>query len=285
MNECMNIFGLIGFPLGHSFSPFIHNTIYKHLNINAAYTLFEVEKSNLHNAVNSMRILNIKGANITIPYKEEVLSCLDTISDDALCIGAVNTIENDHGHLKGYNTDYAGFTKSLEINKIDISNKDIMVIGAGGAARPVALSLLKSGSNVHLFGRDLQKVRSFESSFKSKYNSIFSYDLKNISEMVRLLKPYMVVNCTPLGMKGYDDSMIFKDLDIKGNVEVFYDLVYNPQVTRFQSLGKSCGCKIISGIDMLLLQAFESIKIWTGYTVDYDYGKKLLYKEGFNLNM
>lgn len=285
MERDTNIFGLMGFPLGHSLSPFIHNTIYKHLNINGVYTLFQIEESKLPDAFNALKVLNIKGINITIPYKEKALSYLNEISDDALSIGAVNTIVNENGLLKGYNTDYIGFGKSLKVNDINIINKDIFVIGTGGAARSVTLYLLKNNARVHIFGRNSQKLTDFKKFFENKYRNIVSYDLNDIGCSLRLVKPHMIINCTPSGMKGNLSTLSLNFDDIKGNVDVFYDLVYNPLKTQFMSVGDMCSCKVVTGMDMLLLQAFESIYIWTGKTIDYEYGKHLLEREGLIKNM
>ena len=281
----LSIFGLMGFPLGHSLSPFIHNTVYKYLSINGVYTLFQIEENKLTDAFNALKVLNIKGMNITIPYKEKALSYLDEISDEAQSIGAVNTIVNDKGFLKGYNTDYMGFGKSLKVNNIDIINKDIFLIGAGGAARSVALYLLKNNARVHIFGRNPQKISNFKKFFENKFRNIVSYDLNDIGSNLRSVKPYMIINCTPSGMKGNLSTLSLNPDDIKGNVDVFYDLVYNPLKTQFMALGDMCSCKVVSGIDMLLLQAFEAIYIWTGRTIDYEYGKHLLEREGLIKNM
>jgi shikimate dehydrogenase len=107
----------------------------------------------------------------------------------------------------------------------------------------------------------------------------------SIEENIKDIKPYMIVNCTPIGMKGYGYRFDINKRVIAGNVEILYDLVYNPYITDFLAFGKSCGCKIISGIDMLLLQAFASIKIWTGKEIDFIYGKNILQQEGIIKNM
>lgn len=269
------IFGLLGYPLGHSFSPGFHNGIYKMHNINAVYKLFEVDEQSLEDAVRGIRALNISGANVTIPYKEKIIDYLDDISDEARRIGAVNTIKNENGLLKGYNTDYYGFKKSIDVNNLHITGQEVFVIGNGGAAKPVILSLLDMGCKIHVFGRDMGKLERLKSFFTNSKCDIEIKNLRDINHCVELIKPYMLVNCTPVGMHGIGGDLPLHRDSIEGNVKAFYDLVYNPLETDFLTLAKSCKCEAISGIDMLYLQALESIRIWTGKKIDY-LGKKLV---------
>lgn len=285
MKRNTDVLGLVGYPLGHSLSPLIHNTIYKKYGINCIYTLFETIPDKLRFRIEDIRSQDIKGVNVTIPFKEKIIEYIDELDESSSGIGAVNTILNENGVLKGYNTDYYGFLKSLELHKIDIRSRDIFVTGSGGAAKSVCQGLLKSGSKVYVFGRDAEKTQKLCSNYSQFNNDIFPCELSNIDENIAEIKPYMIVNCTPVGMKGYGGSLDIKSSSIKGNVEVLYDLVYNPSLTSFLALGKECGCRIVSGIDMLLLQAFASIKIWTGKEIDIIIGKKILQQEGILTNM
>lgn len=280
MKDEVSIFGILGYPLSHSLSPQIHNCIYKKFGINASYSFFEARETDIEDYVEKIRLKIIKGVNVTMPYKQRIMKHLDCIDDEAAIIGAVNTVANENGRITGYNTDYFGFAKSLLYNKIDASGKDIFMIGAGGAARAVALSLIKCNSKIHVFARDIKKASDFCKSFSNLSSSIKYYDLGAISKHIGTIKPYMIINCTPAGMKGYGGSIPLNTSDIMNNTSILYDLVYNPPATEFLSLGLSCGCRVISGMDMLILQAFEAIKIWTGKVIDFSYGKKLLYNEG-----
>lgn len=203
----VDIFALLGYPLGHSYSPEIHNTIYKANNINAVYTLFEVADGELENAVKGIKALGIKGVNVTIPYKEKIIGYLDVLNEEALKIGAVNTIKNEHGILKGYNTDYYGFKGSLEKNDVDAHEKDVFVIGSGGASKPVILCLLNNGCSVHLFARDENKMMDLKNVF-SHYGHIDINYLNDINENIKKIKPFMLVNCTPVGIHGYGYEVI-----------------------------------------------------------------------------
>jgi shikimate dehydrogenase len=275
-----NIFGLLGYPLGHSLSPAIHNCIYKYYGINATYKLFEEKETDIESIVEKIRHKIVNGINVTIPYKQKIIGYLDHIDNESAIIGAVNTVTNENGIITGYNTDYLGFTKSLLYNGIDTAGMDVFIIGAGGGARSVALSLINANSMIYVFARNMEKASGFCKSFINLSSSIKFYDLNSISDHIRLIKPYMVVNCTPAGMKGYNGRIPLNTDDIIGNTSILYDLIYNPPITEFLTLGLSCGCNIISGMDMLILQAFEAVKIWFGTEVDFSYGKKLLLKEG-----
>lgn len=281
----MEILGLLGHPLGHSLSPAIHNTIYKHYNLDAGYTLFDVTEEKLPDAINAIKVMNIKGTNVTIPYKEKVIKYLDYINENAVVIGAVNTIFNNNGFLEGYNTDYAGFKNSLEYNGIDIGNKDVFVIGTGGASKAIIQCLGNCNSRVHIIGRDLNKALGLKDFFEDKHKEMYCFGLDEINFKIRSIRPYMIVNCTPVGMKGFGGTLGFNKNDIKNNVRVLYDIVYNPMITEFLHMGKESGCKLVSGMDMLISQALESIYIWTGKKIDFIDGKKLLAKEGIVGNL
>lgn len=285
MQNNTDILGLVGYPLGHSLSPLIHNSIYKNYGINSVYTLFETLPYELHSTVESIRSLSIKGVNVTIPFKESIIEYLDELDNSSSSIGAVNTIINENGVLKGYNTDYYGFSKSLELQHVNTSGRNVFIIGSGGAAKSAAFSLLKNGSRVYIFNRSIEKAEKLCSNYSLFQDNITPCELAYIDESIIRIKPYMIVNCTPVGMKGYGGSLNIKSSSIKGNVEVLYDLVYNPHITSFLSLGEACGCRSVSGIDMLLLQAFASIKIWTGKEIDLIIGKNILQQEGIFNNM
>lgn len=273
-------FGLLGYPLGHSLSPAIHNCIYKHYGIHASYKLYETEIGRLPNIVEELRASNIKGINVTIPYKEMIIKSIDRLDDVSYSTGAVNTVLGKDGILEGYNTDFEGFKRSLQVNGIDVYQKDVFVIGAGGAAKSIVYCLLEKCSNVHIFGRDMNKAGAFACFFKNSSHIAGVHEIKDLQYFIQFCKPFMIINCTPIGMKGYGGSLPLSLDTLWGSARILYDLVYNPGITEFLSLGKKCGCCTVSGMDMLILQAFESIRIWTGERIDFGHGKKLLDMEG-----
>ena len=150
----MNFYGVLGEKLPHTISPEIHEEVFSLLNIDGAYKIFEVEKNDLCKVADSLRVLKIKGTNVTIPYKQDIMKYLDEISDEAQKIGAINTINLKDNKLYGYNTDYYGFGTIIEKNNVELKDKSVMVLGTGGASKAVVTYLLDSGVNkVYLVSR------------------------------------------------------------------------------------------------------------------------------------
>ena len=149
INSDSDLYCIFGNPVRHSKSPAIHNEWFKHYNINAAYLAFEV--NDISNAITAMKTLNIQGASVTLPFKESVMDCLDHIDENALQIGAVNTIINKNGILSGFNTDFKAAIKPLK--SFGIKNKKVCIIGAGGAAKAVAYGIKKNRGNLTIINR------------------------------------------------------------------------------------------------------------------------------------
>jgi shikimate dehydrogenase len=247
----MDYYGLIGVKLSHSLSPKIHNKIFEILNIQAMYKLFEIPTEDIHSCINTIRILKIKGVNVTIPYKQLIIEDLDELSIEAKRIGAVNTIVNHNGILTGYNTDYFGFKAMLLKNSIDITGKTAVVLGTGGSARAV-LTCLKDLEAKKIFSvtRDMQEKKSMPDDIEViDYN-----ELKNI-------KGYVLINTTPVGMYPKAGLSPVSE-NIIDNYECLVDLIYNPKETEFLRLGKKLEKFTCGGLHMLLWQAFKAQEIW-----------------------
>ncbi len=262
------LLGLIGHPIKHSYSPFIHNAAFEIKKLDYIYLPFDVTKSNLKSAIKGMSILGIQGFNVTIPHKENILDMLNTISEEASIIGAVNTVVNDHGELNGYNTDVYGVTETLAPYKKDISGSVISVIGAGGATRAVLYSLIRNykPKKIYLINRNEQKAESLKNYFreKIKFDSIetkelFPPDLVEIFQGSKL-----IINATSVGMfPEVDDSVTDLGESFKKG-QIVFDLVYNPIKTKFLKLAHQQGAEILDGLSMLINQAAKSFELWTG---------------------
>lgn len=260
INSKTYLTGLIGNPVEHSLSPEIHNFMFAETKENGIYLAFKVEKENIKKSLEGMKSLGIKGFNVTIPHKEEVLSSLDFISEEVKAIKACNTIFNNDGKLEGYNTDYLGFLKTLEEEGFQIEGKNIAVLGAGGASRAILWALKNNKpSNVDIFNRNLDKAKNLIDEFEIKNSRAFLLtDFKNHS-----LKYDLIINTTSVGMGELkDQSPIEENVELKKEV-ILYDLIYNPSKTKFLEIGASSNLKIINGLDMLLYQAILSFQIWT----------------------
>lgn len=261
----MEFYGLVGEKLPHSLSPKIHNTLFKALNIQGAYKLFEVEREDLGKAIDSLKILKIKGVNVTIPYKQDVMKYLDFISEEAKKIGAVNTICLEDGKLFGYNTDYFGFGTIIKNNNVDIKDNIAMVLGNGGAAKAVITYLLDQGiKKIYLVSR------------KKKDNIPYNDErvkVKSYEEIVDI-KGGILINTTPLGMYPHIDETPVGE-GIINNFETLIDIIYNPKETRFLKIGKSLNKKVCGGIEMLVGQAIKAEEIWQGYSLENEITEEL----------
>lgn len=255
----MEFYGLIGEKLGHSISPQIHNMAFNMLGIEGAYKLFEIPKDRIASLGESIKTLSIKGVNVTIPYKQEVLGQLDFISDEARNIGAVNTIALKDGKLYGYNTDYYGFGMMLEHNNIETKGKIAVVLGNGGAAKAVNAYLLDSGvEELYLVSRN-----------KNASNDNRRIKLIDYDDLKKLDGGDILINTTPLGMyPKVGISPVGEEVISKFNNIV--DIIYNPEETEFIRIGRKLGKVTCSGLYMLVGQAIKSEEIWQDKDIDKD---------------
>lgn len=235
-------FGLIGYPLGHSWSKEIHAYFNPY-----SYELFEIEPSNLKRFMEEKQF---DGINVTIPYKQEVMQYLDAIDEVAEKIGAVNCIVNENGKLKGYNTDYAGFQTMLIENNIDVKGKCVAVLGTGGASKAVSLALQDLGASVTLVSRT------------KKENAITYAQLYQHEDKYQVL-----VNTTPVGMYPNTDAL---PIDIKQfhHLEAVVDVIANPLRTRLQFEAKCAGIRTLGGFEMLVRQAFVADEYFLNKKLD-----------------
>ena len=275
-----DIVGLIGHPVEHSFSPPMHNSAFDALGMDYAYVAFDVDPQDLQSAVEGAKSLNIKGFNVTIPHKIEVMQFLDEIDEVAALIGAVNTI--DFKELKGYNTDGIGAVKAIE-EVTPIKGKNVVVAGAGGASRAISFYLAKYGAeSLTILNRNVEKAQSLAGDVSGS-GLIDDVKADSISEISGYLKDAdILVDTTPIGMHpNIDDEPIASADDMHEDLVVF-DAVYNPNETVLLKEAIKVGAKPVYGIKMLLYQGAESFKIWTGRDAPVDVMEKAL-KDTLNL--
>lgn len=263
------VIGLLGHPLKHSLSPFIHNIACDLMNLDYIYLPFDVLHSNLKDALKGMLALGIKGFNVTIPHKESIISYLNEISEEASTIGSVNTIVNDNNKLIGYNTDVHGVMETLSMYKDEIGGNVVSVLGSGGASRAVIYSLVRNfkPSDINIINRTEQRAESLKRYFsdKIKFENFHVYELVPPDLTEVLQTSALIINTTPVGMNpDNDDSVI--DLKSAFNKEqIVFDLVYNPVKSKLLQLASEQGARTINGIDMLVAQAAKSFELWTGH--------------------
>ena len=276
INSNTNTIWLLGHPIKHSFSPTIHNYLFEKYSENNIYVCFDVKEDKLKDCVYGIKGLDIKGCNVTIPHKVNIIKYLDSIDDNAKLIGAVNTIKNKGGILKGYNTDGRGFVKSILDKDYDIKNKKVMIIGAGGACRSIAIEMASQGvSSIEIRISRLDRVYEIIVSLYKYINSVSNCS-KVALDSNCLMDIDILINTTPIGMES-DLCPIDTNIVIDKKLLVC-DIVYKPQDTVFLKWAKKNNLEIIYGIDMLINQALEAFYIWTGINPcneDFRYIKKL----------
>lgn len=262
INWNTSLYCLIGNPIDKSLSPIIHNEIFKILGKNSIYLAFNVEESKLKDVIEGLKAINVEGFNVTIPYKKEIIKYLDDLYPEAKTLGAVNTVKNQNGKLIGFNTDGDGFFETLVDNEIDITDKNVLLLGAGGAAYAIAITLSKKGiGSIHIANRTREKAISLEKEIK-KVNPNFittTGDLKldNINKKAIDI----IINATSIGMYPMENLSPIELNGFKENI-VVYDIVYKPRESKLIKDAKSRGYKTINGISMLLKQAILSQKVW-----------------------
>ncbi|MBF0336457.1 MAG: shikimate dehydrogenase [Nitrospirae bacterium] len=246
--------GLLGYPVEHSLSPAMHNAGFNHLGLDYCYLGFPVHPDALGDAVRGLRALNFAGVNVTVPHKEKVIPLLDEIDEEANFIGAVNTVLNTGGVLRGFNTDGRGFYRSLTESGVVIQGKKVFIVGAGGASRAVAYYLCKEAASVHIFDIDRGKLDTLVGDLRRINQAVYSEaSLSGISASD------IVLNATPLGLKN-DDPTPF-DLAQLNPSQVVYDLIYTE--TPLQRYAGELGCKTLNGLSMLFWQGVLAFEVWT----------------------
>lgn len=270
IDAATQLIALIGHPVEHSLSPRMHNGIYRCMNINSIYMAFDVLPENIGQAVYGFCALQVRGFNVTVPHKQAVMPYLDAIDQTAALIGAVNTVANDKGRLIGYNTDGSGFMRSLAYRGIDVRGRDVLLLGAGGAARAVASALAIHGAgSVTIANRTPDKAAALADDINRRIGGNVCSGA-SLSDIGSISRPYMLINATSAGMWPHvESSPLPADYNLSG-IEVVYDLIYNPERTLLLKKAEEHGCMGVNGLDMLIWQAIEAIRIWFGIDVPYE---------------
>lgn len=303
-------FGLIANPVEHTMSPFIHKMFYDKGKIDAVYVPFQVEKNRLEEGIKGIRSLGIAGANISVPHKIEALTYIDEIDFFANMIGAVNTICIEKDKIVGYNTDWIGLAMAFKYENLSLLHRDIVIIGAGGAARAAAFMSAKLGARlITIINRTKAKADDILQSIQKNYEEVMKYQHKTIDTFVAWqeklnidmskrdekqeenhspikLKSYdmaslkehytqlpnksIVIQTTPIGMYPEIEYTPIQEVEFFRKVDFIMEIIYNPRETKFLQIGKKQGIAYANGLPMLFFQAAKSFEIWTGITFEED---------------
>ena len=255
--------GVIGDPIEHSLSPFMHNAAFAHLKLDFVFLAFRVKAAGLEDAVRGVLGLGIHGLNVTMPHKSAVLKYVDEVDSTVKFLGAANTILNKNGKLIGYNTDGVGALKALTENGVSLNRKKVLLLGAGGAAKAIAFSLAKEVGELVILNRSSEKAKTLAESLGMKFDrKIFVGSLSSSSIQKNLADSDVLINATSVGMAPKTGETLVQRRWLKPDLCVM-DIVYNPLETKLAKDAKAVGARVVSGVEMLLHQGAVSFEIWT----------------------
>ena len=263
--------GIIGYPLGHSISAVIQKAGLNSIGEDVQYDVMETSPEDLVDRIKFIKTNGYQGFNVTIPLKVPVSLFLTDIDDYANIAGCVNTVKvSDNKEFYGYNTDIYGFKKAIP-EEVDLNGKTAGILGTGGAARAAVVGLAEKGvKNIDFYTRNIVNSHQTVNYVRAKFPEI-DFNVYQIQNMRSLQDTSILVNATPIGMKGYmADQMAleYRDFDTLKSDAIVYDIVYNPIKTILIKEAEKRGFKTIGGLDMLIYQAERAIEIWTGKTPD-----------------
>lgn len=278
------LLGLIGSPVGHSGSPAMYNYCFQKMGLDYAYLAFDVPIAEVKNAIQAIKTFHMRGCNVTMPCKTEVVSYMDELSEAAKIIGAVNTIVNEDGKLIGHITDGEGFVENLRDHGVDIAGKKITVAGGGGAATAIQVQCALSGAReITIFNiKDDFFQRTLDTAEKIRTacpNCIVNvYDIADQAKMKEEIESSDIfANATIVGMKPMENESVVKDLSAFREGLVVCDAVYNPKETKLLREAKEAGCTCITGEGMLVWQGAAAFKLYTGLEMPVEEVKELLF--------
>ena len=280
MNPTPSVLGIFGDPIGHSLSPLMHTTAACYHSLNYVYLPFWVKTGQLPAATAGMRALGIKGINVTIPHKQAIMRLVDEVTPEAQLIGALNTIVNREGVLIGYNTDGPGFIASLRQDAgEDPQGKRVLLLGAGGAARAIAIHLILEGiEGLTIANRTPEKARQLASYIREKLDfssQVFSLESEEINPLLPQVD--MIINSTSVGMHPGDPSL-FDYRRIEAH-HLICDIVYRPLETPLLLAARERGAKILDGLGMLIRQGALAFDIWTSFPMPVELVRQKLLQE------
>ena len=259
--------GIIGFPIRHSISPVFQQAALDHLGLDATYEAWEVKPEDVGEFINGLRSPGTLGINVTVPHKEAVIPFLDEVDDWSTAAGAVNTIVNHEGRLTGHNTDGPGFLRALrEVGNFNPKGKNVLVLGAGGAARGVILALIRDGVGpLTIANRTLDRARQLSRMARDNGLDAQSISLTEDGLATAAAAANLIVNCTTVGMShGPNETGTPLPSELIPATALVYDLVYNPLETPLLRDAARAGAGTLGGIYMLVYQGAGSFKMWTG---------------------
>lgn len=279
------LIGLMAYPIRHSLSPQMQNTLYAKLNIPYVYLAFEVDQKKLPDAIKGLRALGLRGSAVSMPNKQLVCQYLDKLTPAVEMSGACNTIANDDGILTGYNTDGIGYMRMLKEANVDIIGQKMTLLGAGGAATAIVVQAALDGvKEIAIFNQQddcFPKITALAQKLNANTAcKVTVFDLADKEKLrEEIASSAVLCNATGVGMKPLEGQSLITDKTMLRADLVVTDCIYSPRQTKLLEIAQEQGCKTLNGIGMMLWQGAAQIKIWTGEDAPIDYVKE---KMGFN---
>ncbi|MFW6110799.1 MAG: shikimate dehydrogenase [Thermoproteota archaeon] len=273
------ICAIIGCPVEHSLSPSMHNAAFQALNLDFVYVAFKVKRQELKEAIEGIRSLGIKGLNVTMPHKNEVIEHLDKLDPSAQSISAVNTILNQEDTLMGYNTDGLGAIKALKKTGLSLRGKTLLLLGAGGAGKAIAFQAAKEVKELIILNRTPKKAKFLADVLCRKFGKkIHGHNLSRKNTKNHLAEADILINATSVGMPPDEGRSLVDPNWLRPDLKVM-DIIYHPIETKLVKDAKSIGAQVITGVDMLLYQGAISFEIWTGNSAPVEVMREATMKE------
>lgn len=278
------LIGLIATPIGHSLSPRMHNMSMKKLGLNYTYMTFEVGNEQLEDVIKGFRALNLRGWNVSMPNKMKIIPYLDELSPAAKFDGAVNTVVNENGKLIGHNTDGVGYVRGLKEAGVDITDKKMVLLGAGGAATAIAIQTALDGlAEISIFNCEDQftenakrNVRVINEEMENINCKAHFYPLEDTEKLKEEISTCdILTNATGVGMNPLEGKSLITDASWLRKDLVVSDTIYSPRKTKLLELAEEAGCKAaINGLNMMLFQGAKAFEIWFGKEMPIDLVKQ-----------
>ncbi|WP_114707056.1 shikimate dehydrogenase [Fischerella thermalis] len=259
------LLGVIGYPIEHSLSPVMHNAAIAQLGIDYVYLPFPIKPEDLHTAIQGFAAIGVVGFSVTIPHKQAILRSLSAVEPIAKAVGAVNTVIKKNNSWIGTNTDIEGFLAPLQAHQQNWSQKIAVILGNGGAARAVVAGCAKLGcAEIHVVGRNVQRLRDFSQSWENSPLQV-NLNVHRWDELPELIpQADLLVNTTPIGMypKIDESPLSAAEMANLSSQAIAYDLIYTPNPTKFLQQAQQIGVTAIDGLEMLVQQGAAALKIW-----------------------
>jgi shikimate dehydrogenase len=280
-------YGLIGNPVEHSISPTIHNFLAERMNQNILYSTNHVENDRLEFAVKGAHALNIKGLNVTVPYKTEVMKYVSSVEEDAKIIGAVNTLDYTENGYHARNTDYEGLYRALQSDGIELEQEHVIILGAGGAARATLYMCMKYSRNpIYILNRSEKKAEELAGEMNEFFGrkQVKALSLDSYGKIPDIKRGYLTIQTTSVGLYPNVDDLLIDDDSFYKKIRIGYDIIYNPEKTAFMKRVEMFGGKSYNGLKMLLYQAILAFETWCNVKVSKELCEDVLQKMKEDLN-